>query len=202
MLQLLLFQTAIILLFALTVMRIKSPKVRFGAVTVESFSTVNNSSPSFDMKLMAQVAVKNTNFGHFKYENSTVTILYGGMPVGEAAIVKGRARARQTKKFNINVDISSSRLSSNSNLGNDINAGVLPLSSQAKLKGKVHLMKVIKKKKSGEMSCTMGINLSTRANKSHKFRSSASSLYQFDGAADNCPAFSDYEALWMELTSL
>ncbi|OMP06108.1 Late embryogenesis abundant protein, LEA-14 [Corchorus olitorius] len=160
------FQTAIILVFALTVMRIKTPKVRFGTVAVESFNSgsSSSSSPSFDMKLVAQVTVKNTNFGHFKYENSTVTIFYGGMPVGEAAVEKGRARARQTKKFNINIDISSSRLSSsNSNLGNDINSGVLPLSSQAKLSGKVHLLKVIKKKKSGEMSCTMGINLATRA---------------------------------------
>ncbi|XWS48872.1 hypothetical protein CRYUN_Cryun13aG0113800 [Craigia yunnanensis] len=157
------FQTAIILIFALTVMRIRNPKVRFGAVTVENFSTGNSTSPFFDMKLMAQVTVKNTNFGHFKYENSTIRILYGGMPVGEAAVVKARARARQTKKFNVTVDISSNMLSPNSNLGNDIASGVLPLSSQAKLNGKVHLMKVIKRKKSSEMSCTMGIHLGTRA---------------------------------------
>ncbi|XP_007040367.2 PREDICTED: late embryogenesis abundant protein At1g64065 [Theobroma cacao] len=156
------FQTAIILIFALTVMRIKNPKVRFGAVTVENFSTGNSSSPFFDMRLMAQVTVKNTNFGHFKYENSSIRILYGGMPVGEAAVVKARARARQTKKFDVTIDISSSKLSTNSNLGNDIASGVLPLSSEAKLSGKVHLMKVIKKKKSSEMSCTMGINIGTR----------------------------------------
>ncbi|XP_022720841.1 late embryogenesis abundant protein At1g64065-like [Durio zibethinus] len=157
------FQTAIILIFALTVMRFRSPKFRFGAVTVENFSTGNGTSPFFDMKLMAQVTVKNTNFGHFKYENSTIIISYAGMPVGEAAVVKGRVRARQTKKFNVTVDISSRKLSSNSNLGNDIASGVLSLSSQAKLSGKVHLMKVLKKKKSSEMSCTMGINLGTRA---------------------------------------
>ena len=157
------FQTAIILIFALTVMRIRNPKVRFGAVTVENCSTGNSTLPFFDMKLMAQVTVKNTNFGHFKYENSTIRILYGGMRVGEAAVVKARVRARQTKKFNVIVDISSSMLSRNSNLGNDIASGVLPLSSQAKLNGKVHLMKVIKRKKSSEMSCTMGIHLGTCA---------------------------------------
>ncbi|XP_022737774.1 late embryogenesis abundant protein At1g64065-like [Durio zibethinus] len=157
------FQTAIILIFALTVMRIRTPKVRFAAVSVENFNTGNSTSPFFDMKLMAQVTVKNTNFGHYKYENSTIKILYGGNQVGEAAVVKARARARQTKKFDVTIDISSTSLSSNSNLGNDIASGVLPLSSQAKLEGKVHLMKVIKRKKSSEMSCTMGINLGTRA---------------------------------------
>ncbi|XVE64766.1 hypothetical protein DITRI_Ditri07aG0128200 [Diplodiscus trichospermus] len=156
------FQTAIILIFALTMMRIRNPKVRFGDITVENFRTGNSTSPFFDMKLVAHVTVKNTNFGHFKYESSTIRILYGGMPVGEAAVFKARAKARQTKKFYVAVNISSSMLSSNSNLGNDIASGVLPLSSQAKLNGKVHLMKVIKNKKSGEMSCTMGINLGTQ----------------------------------------
>ena len=124
-------------------MLIKSPKVRFGAVAVESFNSGNSSLPSFDMKLVAEVRVKNTNFGHFKYENSNVTIFYGVVPVGEAAIIKDRARARQTKKFNINIDISSGGLLRNSNLGNDINAGVLPLSSRSKLSGKVHLFEKI-----------------------------------------------------------
>ncbi|KAK9290284.1 hypothetical protein L1049_008451 [Liquidambar formosana] len=156
------FQTIIILVFALTVMRIKNPKVRLGVVAVEDFSTTN--STSINMRLVAQVTVKNTNFGHFKYENSTATISYGGMAVGEAFIPKGRARARQTKRFNVTVDVTTDRLSSSSsNLVNDINSGVLAMSGEAKLSGKVHLMKVIKKKKSGEMNCTMAVNLATRA---------------------------------------
>ncbi|GLT69298.1 hypothetical protein SLA2020_414580 [Shorea laevis] len=155
------FQTAIILVFALTVMRVKSPKLRFGSAAVANFSPGANNLPSFD--LVTQVTVKNTNFGHFKYENNSLSILYGGVPVGEAAIMKGRARARKTKKFDIVFSVSSSRLSTNPNFGNDVNPGVLILSSQGKLSGKVELMKVIKKKKSAEMSCTMAINLTTRA---------------------------------------
>ncbi|CAK9156566.1 unnamed protein product [Ilex paraguariensis] len=157
------FQTAIILVFALTVMRIKSPKVRFNAVHVESLGSGNTTSTSFNMRLTTQFTVKNTNFGHFKYDNSTLTILYDGMPVGDAVIPKGRAKARKTQKFTVTIDISSDRLPSSGNLGNDMNTGVLMLSSQAKLKGKVELMKVMKRKKSGEMSCTMGINIGTRA---------------------------------------
>ncbi|KAI3445371.1 hypothetical protein Pfo_002036 [Paulownia fortunei] len=159
------FQTAIILVFALTVMKIKSPKVRFNAIAVESFSSSNNNnnSLSINMRLLTQVTIKNTNFGHFKYDNCTLTILYNGVPLGEAVIPRGRARARKSKKFNISVDVSSDRLSRNgNNLGNDINSGVLRLSSQAKVDGKVHLMKVIKKNKSGEMKCDWNINLATR----------------------------------------
>ncbi|PON97755.1 Late embryogenesis abundant protein [Trema orientale] len=157
------FQAIVIAVFALTVMKIKSPKVRFGYVTAENFSSSNTNGPSFSMDLKAQFTVKNTNFGHFKYENSTVTILYHGMPVGEAFIAKARARARSTRRFDITIPISSARLTNTASLGNDINGGVLTLTSQAKLSGKVHLMKVLKKKKSGEMSCTMSVNLGTRA---------------------------------------
>ncbi|KAA8520885.1 hypothetical protein F0562_011558 [Nyssa sinensis] len=103
------------------------------------------------MRLVTQFAVKNTNFGHFKYDNSTVTILYGGSPVGEAFIPRGRAKARQTRRFNVTVDISFEQLSGNPNLTNDINSGFLTLTSQARLSGKVELMKVIKKNKSGNM---------------------------------------------------
>ncbi|KAK9276797.1 hypothetical protein L1049_006333 [Liquidambar formosana] len=129
------FQTIIIVVFALTVMRIKSPKLRFGDVAVENFSTANTNSVS--MTLNAQVTAWH---------------------VGEAFIPSGRAKARQTKKFNVTVDITSAQISSN-----DINSGVLTLTSEAKLNGKVHLMKVIKKKKSAAMSCTMAVNLATRA---------------------------------------
>lgn len=155
------FQTAIILVFALTIMRIKSPKVRFGAVAVDNISSTNPNSPSFNMRLLTQLTVKNTNFGHFKYDNSTLTIMYNGIPVGEAVIPRARARARKTRRTTIIVNISSAAgLPNGTNLGSDINSGVLTLTSQARLRGKVHLMKVIKKRKSAEMSCTIAINLS------------------------------------------
>ncbi|KAK9292497.1 hypothetical protein L1049_020470 [Liquidambar formosana] len=151
-------QTIIILVFVLTVMKIRNPKVRFGGVTVESLSS-NSSSPSFSMKLNAQVTVKNTNFGHFKFDNSTATISYKGTPVGSATIMKARARARSTKKLNITVEVTSSKVPSSSS---DLDSGILSLSSHAKLSGKIILFKVIKKKKSADMNCTMNVDTKTK----------------------------------------
>ncbi|WRX28462.1 Late embryogenesis abundant protein [Theobroma cacao] len=157
------FQTAIILVFALTVMRIKNPKFRIRSVLVDDL-TFNNSSPSFNMKFIAQVTVKNTNFGHYKFENSTVTFAYKGSQVGEALVTKGRARARarSTKKMNVTMDLNSNGVANDSDLGSDLNSGFLTLTSQSILNGKVHLMKVIKKKKSVEMNCTMTVNLAQK----------------------------------------
>ncbi|KAL0371868.1 UNVERIFIED_CONTAM: hypothetical protein Scaly_0868400 [Sesamum calycinum] len=89
--------------------------------------------------------------------DKSISIFYNGVQVGEAVVPRGRASARKTKKFNISVDVSSEGLS-----GNDMNSGVLRLSSSGKVAGKVHLMKVIKRNKSGEMKCDWSINLATR----------------------------------------
>lgn len=158
------FQVAIILILAFTVMRVHSPKVRLGVVTVDSFSTSNDtSSPSFNMRLTAQVTVKNTNFGNFKYGNGTMSLVYNGTVVGDVAIAKGRAKARDTTKFNVTVDATSGRLASTASLGADMNSGVLMLRGDAKVRGKVELLKVMKRKKSGVMDCSLSVNLATRA---------------------------------------
>ncbi|KAL0447868.1 UNVERIFIED_CONTAM: hypothetical protein Slati_1914700 [Sesamum latifolium] len=96
------FQTAIILVFALTVMKVKSPKVRFNAMAVESFSSNNNNnnSTSINMRLLAQVTIKNTNFGHFKYQNSTLSVLYNGVQVGEV-VVPGDVPALEKRRSSI-----------------------------------------------------------------------------------------------------
>ncbi|XVF09966.1 hypothetical protein REPUB_Repub07fG0143100 [Reevesia pubescens] len=158
------FQTIVILVFSLTVMRIKNPKFRVRSITFEDLTyTSTPNSPSFNMKFNAEVTVKNTNFGHLKFENTTISFDYGGVQVGEAFLEKGRAKARSTKKMNVTVDFNSNNLLPNSNLGSDISSGILTLTSHSKLSGKVHLMKLIKKKKSAQMNCIIIVNLVSRA---------------------------------------
>ena len=152
------FQTGIILLFVLLVLKIRDPKVRIASISVENQHFSTN---SFSMDLKARVTVKNTNFGHFKFDNSTATISYFGTAVGEATILKARARSRSTKRFNITVPISSSKVNNHRQLRRDLNSGVLNLSSTAKLSGNIHLFKIFKQKKSAEMSCTMELHTNT-----------------------------------------
>uniref|UniRef100_F6H6L0 Late embryogenesis abundant protein LEA-2 subgroup domain-containing protein n=1 Tax=Vitis vinifera TaxID=29760 RepID=F6H6L0_VITVI len=96
-----LFETIVIMVCVVTLMRIRSPKFRFRAVSIENLNyTSDTTSPSFNIRFNAKVAVKNTNFGHFKFKNSTITLAYRGDHVGDAKISKARARARSTKKMN------------------------------------------------------------------------------------------------------
>ncbi|XP_075651510.1 late embryogenesis abundant protein At1g64065-like [Castanea sativa] len=158
------FQTAVILVFALTVMRVKTPKVRLGTdVTFQNFSTGTQASPFFDLSVTTQVRVKNTNFGPYKFDSTIATFMYQGVTVGQVLIPKNKAGLRSTKKVGVTVNVNSNALPSTTNLGSELGAHVLTLNSHAKLSGKVELMFIMKKKKSAEMNCTMTIDLSTKA---------------------------------------
>ena len=158
------FQTIVILVFALIVMRVKTPKVRLGTdVTFQNFSVGTQASPSFDLSFTTQVRVKNTNFGPYKFDSTTATFMYQGVTVGQVTIPKGKAGLQSTKKVGVTVNVNSNALPSTTNLGSELGGGVLTLNSHAKLSGKVELMFVMKKKKSAEMNCSMTIDLSAKA---------------------------------------
>ncbi|GMY30430.1 late embryogenesis abundant protein At1g64065-like [Fagus crenata] len=157
-------QTIVITVFALTVMRVKTPKVRLDStVTFQNFNAGNQAQPSFDITFETQVRVKNTNFGPYKYDSTNATFMYQGVTVGQVIIPKGKAGFRSTKKVSVTVNVNSNALPSTTSLGNELGTGVLTLKSHAKFNGKVELMFVMKKKKSAEMNCTMTITLSTKA---------------------------------------
>ena len=143
------FQTIVILVFALIVMRVKTPEVRLGNNVKFHNVTIggNSTSPSFDINFTTQLRVKNTNFGPYKYDNTIATFMHKGVSVGQVTIPKGKAGLRLTKKVGITVNVNSKDLPSSANLAGDLDSGLLMLNSHAKLSGKVELMFIMKKKK-------------------------------------------------------
>ncbi|KAA8520689.1 hypothetical protein F0562_015039 [Nyssa sinensis] len=133
------FQTIIILIFALTVMRIKTPAVRIRSVTIQN---LNVGTASYNMTLIAEVTVRNKNFGEYKYDNSTLSINSGDVIVGDGIIQKGNAKAKKTRRVNVTMEVSSNGISDASRVTSDINSGILVFHSHATLRGKVHLMKL------------------------------------------------------------
>ncbi|KAI8564920.1 hypothetical protein RHMOL_Rhmol03G0220600 [Rhododendron molle] len=149
------FQTLIIVLFSLTVMKVKTPKFRVRSSS--SINTVDVQQTSFTLNMNAQFGVKNTNFGPYKYDSTTVYFQYNGIEVGSAIIPKSKANFLSTKKINVPVDLTSASLS-----GNTSNSEILTLTSTARLSGKVELMLIFKKKKAVNMNCTMDVNTRTK----------------------------------------
>jgi hypothetical protein len=158
------------LIFYFIFMRVRTPKVRLGTVTVQNLVTGSQDSPYFDVNFTAQVSIKNPNFGSYKFTGTNAIFMYRGVTVGKALIPNGKAGWLSTNKVNVTVNVNSSALISQHNskearsLGSDLSAGFLNLSSHAELRGRVAVMFLLKKKRSArQMNCTMAINLSAKA---------------------------------------
>ncbi|KAH7853446.1 hypothetical protein Vadar_002508 [Vaccinium darrowii] len=154
------FQTGIIVLFSLTVMKVKTPKFRVRSASFNNMN-VQTTNSSFALNMNAQFGVKNTNFGPYKYDSTTVNFLYNNILVGSADIPKSKANFLSTKKINVAVDLTSANVTGHPNLASDLNNGILPLTSTSRLNGKVELMLIFKKNKAVNMDCTMDVNTST-----------------------------------------
>ncbi|KAL6986326.1 hypothetical protein U1Q18_019693 [Sarracenia purpurea var. burkii] len=158
-------QAALLLIFASAVLSVENPNVTLRSVAVENLGYVA-AAPSLNVTLVAEMSVKNNNFGQFKYENSTVAFfLYQNVTVGIGYIDRGLAGARATKRLNVTVEVTSNDelLRGNRNFSGDLSSGLLELTSYAKLIGRVHVMKIINKRASKLMNCTMNLDLTTKA---------------------------------------
>ncbi|KAF8028568.1 hypothetical protein BT93_E1256 [Corymbia citriodora subsp. variegata] len=157
------FQVVQALFFVLVIMKFKSPKFRVSEFNFQTLNVGTQASPSFDMSFVAPIRVKNTNWGPFKYDASTVSFTYGGVQVGQAIIPKSKANFKSTKKIDVPVTLNSNALPSSSNLGNELSSGIITLNSQGELKGKVTVMFMFKKTKTSQMNCTMAIDTANKA---------------------------------------
>ncbi|XP_050377906.1 uncharacterized protein LOC126795127 [Argentina anserina] len=159
------FQIIVMTVFGLTVMKVKTPKARLGEISVQSLTSVP-ATPSFDTKFTTQIRIKNSNWGPYKFDAGTATFLYQGATIGKVDIPKSKAGMRSTKKINVEVSLNADALPSSSKLGSELSSGVLTLTSQVQLKGKVELMLIMKKNRNASMDCTIAFDLSTKTVKS------------------------------------
>ncbi|KAL6181888.1 hypothetical protein ACLB2K_048536 [Fragaria x ananassa] len=147
------FQIIVMTVFGLTVMKIKTPSVRLRSVTVDSIGSTSNSTSSFT--LIAEVAVKNKNFGSYKFDATTANVTYGSVTLGRGDIAKARAGLKKTKRFNVTIDVSSS----DSSLATQLAAGNVTLTALSRVTGKVSLMGMMKKRKTANMNCSMIVDV-------------------------------------------
>ncbi|KAM7467760.1 hypothetical protein LguiB_015322 [Lonicera macranthoides] len=155
------FQIAVITLFSLTIMKFRTPKFRVRSATFENFDVQPS---SFNMRINAQLTVRNANFGHFRYRNTTVDFYYRDVKVGEAFVDRARAKWRSTRRFNVTADLTSTNIgTSNAQyLASDISSGILPLRAQSRMRGRITIMFIMKKNRSPNMNCTMNLAIQSR----------------------------------------
>ncbi|KAE8706361.1 putative Late embryoproteinsis abundant hydroxyproline-rich glycoprotein family [Hibiscus syriacus] len=165
MLAIMVIQGSLLLVFATIFLRPQTPRFDIGSVAVRNFKYgTNSSAPSFNLTLVTQVAVENTNFfGDFRFENSNGSVWCGSEVVGQMKIPKGRAQARAIERMNVPIDVSSLGLSDTNRLSSNISSGLLELNSYVKLSGKMNIMKIMKRRRNPELNCIMTLNLTGKA---------------------------------------
>ncbi|KAK3000613.1 hypothetical protein RJ639_020821 [Escallonia herrerae] len=151
-------KTLVLVAFSLTILRARTPKYRLNSISIEDLNLTNSSgSPSFNMKFNAEVAIKNRNFGPYRFRDCYMTFSYRGKRVGEAIITEASAKVLSTKKIVVRLNVTSNAVSSDQSLGRDIASGRLVLTSRSEMRGQVDLMKlkVLKKDRTARMNCSM-----------------------------------------------
>ncbi|KAL8544139.1 hypothetical protein ACS0TY_004607 [Phlomoides rotata] len=152
----------IMIVFTLTILKIRTPKFRLTSAAFGSFRySAAASNPSFNIMIIAELSVKNRNFGRFKFRDSNISFYYNDVVVGSAFVPSGRAGARSTRRFAVAADLSSAGFSDRAQLSAGLGSGVLLLKSRSKLRGNVGKL-VVLKKKSSEMDCDIAINLAKK----------------------------------------
>ncbi|XP_062073890.1 late embryogenesis abundant protein At1g64065-like [Humulus lupulus] len=156
--------TVMVIVISTTFFHVNAPTFRIRSITIDELRMMSSSN-TIDIKFEAQIGIKNTNFGHFDFEDTSISFFYRGVHVAldgdgdHELIEKGKVRARSTKKINFSAEIGTT----NSISIDDIECRCLTLTCKATMNGTIHLMKLIKRRRSSEMNCTINIDLYKKA---------------------------------------
>ncbi|XP_057462195.1 uncharacterized protein LOC130752439 [Actinidia eriantha] len=168
---LVLILAVVVLILIFTVFHVKGPVLRMNSVNIDGLDLSNLNSGG-NLTVTADVSVKNPNVASFKFTDATTTtIYYGVVAVGEGRTPAGVARAGRTLRLNMTIDVMLGKLLGVPRFTSDLSLGVLNMSSYTSVRGRVKIMKLIKKHVTVRMNCTMTVNATSNAIQNQKCRS-------------------------------
>ncbi|EOA33268.1 hypothetical protein CARUB_v10022353mg [Capsella rubella] len=155
---------AVCLILSSIFLRISKPEIETRSVSTRDLRSGGNSTnPYFNATLVSDISIRNSNFGAFEFEDSSLRVVYADHGVvGEATIPGRRVEAHKTVRITgVVVEIGSFRLLDRKGLELDLRSGFLELRSVAEVRGRI---KVLGRRrwKVSVMSCTMRLNLTNR----------------------------------------
>lgn len=150
-----------LLVFSLVVLRFNSPRVKLESVEIKN---LDYTSDSLNMSMVAELTIKNKNFGRLKLQNSSAIVFYGNSAIGSGTINGGNViKGRETQRMNFTIQVKANGLGrENSNFSSEISSGLLKLSSYAKLRGEIRVLKKIIRRRTAILNCTMNLKLSSQ----------------------------------------
>ncbi|OIV94054.1 hypothetical protein TanjilG_14301 [Lupinus angustifolius] len=154
---LLLICVVIVIVLAFTVYNANDPEIKLNRMTLLNGSFTKDSP--YDITLVADISMKNTNYFTFKSRESTTTIYYDGIDIGEGITPPGKAKARRTVRFNVTLKILGNKLMNIPTIYSDIRDQVLNFSSYTRIDGNVKILNMVKKRIVVELNCTTEYNI-------------------------------------------
>lgn len=107
---------------------------------------------------MTEVTLNNENFGRYVYDDCNAVLLYGNVTIGGGEVSGGRVGAKTTRLISVVMRIGSEEL----NLSRS-DVEVMEIRSFARMSGRVHVTKLVDRRKTIEMNCTISLNLTSRS---------------------------------------
>ncbi|KAL8543560.1 hypothetical protein ACS0TY_004208 [Phlomoides rotata] len=148
-----------VLILMLTVLHVKDPLLKLNAVNIDGVDSLSGDPSGRNLTLVADVSLKNPNAASFKFENTTTYVYYGDSLVGEGRTPAGRVGARRSIRVSVLVDVMVDKIVEVESFKSDLSKGVLGISTNTRMSGKVKITGVSKKSVVVEMNCTMNVNV-------------------------------------------
>ncbi|MED6133337.1 hypothetical protein PIB30_027371 [Stylosanthes scabra] len=98
------------------------------------------------------------------YGNTTTTLYYHGINVGEARGPPGKAKARRTMRMNVTIDVITDKLLGNPDFMDELlgGKGVVRMDSFSRVPGQVKMLNFIKKHVVVKMNCSSNFSIFTQ----------------------------------------
>ena len=143
-------------------------------IQLKSARLINNTPPSYDnntsttspfnVTLIARVNLTNPSFSSFHYGKISVSVVYenSSVSVGVSESEAVTLEAQETKDLDLTVQMKLGQKELvTPNLTDHVFSDMFKLRSYAKLSGIVHVLKVLTKRKTIQMSCAINLNLTS-----------------------------------------
>ncbi|KAB8100281.1 hypothetical protein EE612_030744 [Oryza sativa] len=151
----------VILVLALTVFRVKDPRITMNGVWVTAISTGPGtgagigSTVATNATLTADVSVKNPNAASLRFSRSETDVYYKGKTVSVAYVPAGSVGADRTVRMNITLDLLADRLASVLNGTGLILGQEYDLTTYTAMRARVSVLGIIKKSLDVRMNCSV-----------------------------------------------
>jgi hypothetical protein len=153
----------IILVLALTVFKVKQPRLTVNNVWLTAISAGPGSSPGIPVAtnatLTADVSIKNPNAAAFKFSQTETDVYYRGQTVSVAYAPAGRVGAHGSVRMNVTVDLLADRLARVMNGTGLVFGQEYDLDTYTDINGTVNVLGIIKKDIEIKLNCSVVVEV-------------------------------------------